>query len=614
LNSLIGVAHEVAAQADQPVKRDFQNEDSKPVDVGGAKAATQAAVHDIELAPRYMLALLTVDPKLPSPQWLKDRLQAQGVRSISAVVDVTNYVMLEYGQPLHAFDAAKIEGQIQVRRARKGEKLTTLDGVDRTLTDEDIVIADEKQALGLAGVMGGANSEIDDSTTEVLLEAASFNPVALRKTAVRYGLRTDASARFERGLPIELQPYGLFAAIQLLQEHAGGKLITNPADVVKNTEPQSVIEVQNQRVNKLLGLELSGQEMQKELKKLNFESQASEGEDSFKVTIPWWRPDVTHEADIAEEVIKLVGHDKLPSTIPSLRRQTMQFDQRWAPLWNAKDVLRSLGLFEVSTYSFIGEHLIDDLGFKADMHFKLKNPLSSEQAYLRRTLLPSLLATAEKNRNYNKNFGMFEFSRTFWKQGEGELPVEPTYLGVITVVQDGAYASVKRVLDRLTREFKVELEIKPGAFHPVAAHPTRSAQLLLNGDQVGICGQLHPALVRKKKISGEVGFLELDWPRFVAASKPVAARPLSRYPQITRDIAVLVDRGVLWRDVAHELADYQPEFLNDYYGEDLPKHQKSLALRLTFGAEDHTLTDAEADNLEQQVIKRLQQKFNAVLR
>jgi phenylalanyl-tRNA synthetase beta chain len=609
LNSVLGVAREVAAQTKQKLSQEYPEQLES-----SSKGELNAIVAQPGLATRYMLVLLSVDQGTPSPQWLQKRLQAQGVRSISPVVDVTNYIMLEYGQPLHAFDASKVEGQVQVRRARKGEKLTTLDGVERTLVADDIVIADDSQAIGLAGVMGGAATEIDDATTEIILEAASFHPASLRKTAIRYGLRTDASARFERTIPVDLPPRALNAARELLEEIACAKLVAGPADARHQTGDNRPIAASIKGVNRLLGLSLTARQITDHLQKLSFIVEAGASLDELNILAPWWRPDVTHQADLAEEVIKMVGYEQLPATIPALRARTAHFDTRWAPLWRAKNVLRSLGWFEVSTYSFIAAHQIEDLSWKTDMHLKLKNPLSSEQAYLRRSLLPSLLAAASRNRTYGRSFGMFEISKTFWKTQDGKLPEEPTFLAALTVSPDDGYRLVKAALDRILREFNVVIQIEPAPFHPVVAHPTRSAILKSKGEQVGVVGQLHPAVARRYKLVGEVGFLELNWPRIMGLSRPVVARPLPKYPTASRDISMRIDRSVSWVQVEELLAGFNPKFLNDYYGGDLPSDKKSLALRLTFHSDDHTLTDNEVDRQLAQVAAILVKNLHAELR
>lgn len=612
LNSIIGVAREVASQTQQKLSKDYPEQKYSSVN------DFEASVESTDLASSYVLARLKVGKGKTSPDWLANRLKVSGVRPISAVVDITNYIMLEYGQPLHAFDASKVDGAIVVRRAVQGEKLTTLDGVVRKLTPEDIVIADNSKVVGFAGVMGGENSEIDENTTEIFLEAASFHPASLRKTAIRNGLRTDASARFERGLPNSLQLIALGGAggknkgaIDLMIDLAGAELIG--VNSISKPDALTSITADSSRVSRLLGIELNAQKVASEIKKLSFVAQPGSGNE-VRVQVPWWRTDVTMEADVAEEVIKLIGYESLPSTIPSWRPKQIKFDSHWNNIWQMKSVLMSLGLFEVSTYSFISPHNIEQVGWDLNGHLKLKNPLSSEQAYLRSSLFPSLLSSAAKNRHYSKNFGMFELSKLFHKTQKGQLPHESPYLGIIAVHEKGAYRRVKGAIDRLASEFNVDLQVEPFVFDPKIAHPSRAAEIVINGERRGIIGQLHPELAAKYKINGEVGYLELDWEAFVGASRAKTSKALRKYPEISRDISVELSSDTPWIEVKKQLSDYKVVFISDYYGKSLPENKKSLTLRLTFGSDERTLTDKEADKLAQKVVELLKNKFGAQVR
>ncbi|TAK88922.1 phenylalanine--tRNA ligase subunit beta [Patescibacteria group bacterium] len=610
LNSVIGVAREVAAQTDQKLKLEYPEQLKSSTTKGASIAKTG-------LANRFMLVRLKVKTDKRSPQWLVQHLQAAGVRSISPIVDATNCIMLEYGQPLHAFDASKVEGDIQVRLAKKGETLTTLDSTERKLDSADIVIADTKKVIGIAGVMGGGNSEIDDSTTEILLEAASFHPASLRKTAIRHGLRTDASARFERGIPVDLQPRALNAAVKLLSELVDAEVVGEPVDIIEQQPTQTVVTASPERINSFLGLNLKPKEVTTELAKLLFG--AKEGtKGAVSVSVPWWRPDVTMEEDLAEEVIKLVGYDKLPATIPAWRPAKASFDNRWNQLWQAKAVLLSLGLFEVVTYSFISKDDIARLGWDAKDFLKLQNPLSSEQAYLRETLLPSHLNTMARNRTYAKSYGIFEISKAYFKQGEGKLPTETQVLGVMTVGPTGGYASVKAALDRLAREFNVAVVVRPKVYDKHIAHPTRSGEVMVNGKLAGLIGQLHPSLVQQYKLKGEVGYMELSWDTVVAQAQTKTYRMQSRFQSVERDVTLLLDRDITWQQVKDEvesgLKDARISFVGDYYGSDLPADKKSLTLRIQLVRDDRTLTEAEVAAEVENVQNRLKKRFNAQLR
>jgi phenylalanyl-tRNA synthetase beta chain len=612
LNSIIGLARETAAHSGQNLSKNYPEQLSSSELNLSSKKLLKAKVEKADLASRYTLAHLRVDGSKPSPTWLSQRLLQSGIRPISLIVDVTNYIMIEYGQPLHAFDADKVAGEILVRNAVKGEKLTTLDGVKRNLTSDDIVIADNSRVIGYAGVMGGANSEIDGSTTSVYLEAASFNPAALRRTAQRNGLRTDASARFERGIPADLPPKGLAAAIRLLQEITEVEILSLPADIITKSSKGSVtkVTISIERISKFLGIKLDSKSTVLQLASLGFSAESSGI--NHVVSVPWWRPDITLQEDIAEEIIKLVGYDKLPATIPSWSPSNIRFDSHYTYLWRAKSVLRSAGLFEVTTYSFIGEDQISDLGWDIKDFLKLRNPLSREQGYLRRDLLPSFIAVAARNRNYSKQAGFYEFSKVYRPKRAGQLPDEQLRLAVMTVGAN-SYTRLKAILDRLAGEYAIKLTIIPTDFDKQVMYAGRAAHILSGKHQIGTIAQLHPILAQRHKLS-QVSYLEIAWEELMESSGTKTYHDPGKYPSITRDISFVVDRKITWQQVEIALKDYQVDFINDYYGDDLPKSKKAVAIRATFKATDHTLTDAEADSKLRFLVKALKRSFTISLR
>lgn len=610
LNGMAWLAREVAAHSGHKLdqKAYEHKSDSRP-----ARGA-QPLVVDIgspQLVDRYMLAHLRVDNRKKTPTWLAQRLEAAGVRPISLVVDVTNYLMMEYGQPLHAFDAAHVTLPVGVRLAKVGESLTTLDGVKRRLDPADLVIADAKGPIGLAGVMGGGSSEISTSTSEIYLEAASFHGPTLRQTAVRHGLRTDASARFERGIPVQAAALTLGRAIGLLEGLAGAKLLTGPVDRLRFTPKPVKLAVRADRVAAVLGLKLTPTAIKNELAKLGFE--VSGATEMLNVEVPWWRPDVATEEDIAEEVITTLGYDELPATLPAWEPAAIEFDTTWVPRWRAKAALQSLGLFEVVTYSFISEEQIEALGRSPKQSLKLKNPLSSEQAYLRTDLLPSLLRTAERNRTYSRDFGLYEFSKVYRPGKPAELPEEPLNAGILVRTPTDSYRSVKAALDRLSRSHNVEVSVRPGDVEAGVTHPTRSGHVMVGNKVIGWIGQLHPAVVQPTKLRGEVGYLEFNWEQFVAAGRPHRYQAPGRFPAVNRDLSVILDRTVTWQQVKAELKTEAAAFVGDYYGADLPPTKKTLTIRLRFSAMDRTLTDEEADRRLAAVLDALQRKLGAEL-
>lgn len=613
LTSIIGIAREVAAHSGIQVKA---SESELPSKSGGNLIS--ATVENIEDVPRYMLARLSVDVGATTPEWMQQELQAAGLRPISIIVDITNYVMLEQGQPLHAFDAKTITSAISVRNAKNDELITTLDGKQHKLSNQDIVIADDKTILGVAGVMGGQSSEVTSATTEIILEAASFHPGRVRKTAVRYGLRTEASARFERAVPIQAAETGMSRAIALMVKHAGAEVTADVVDIASRPEVQTNITASKQRIESRLGIKLDQKKMISDLEKLKFEISVADVPDTFIVTVPWWRPDVLTEEDIAEEVIKLEGYESLPATLPAWKPHEINFDTAWSRLWQAKSVLRSLGLFEVVTYSFISQRQITDLGGRPEQYLQLQNPLSKEQEYLRAELLPSLLATAARNRRYAEGFGIFEFSKVFHKVKQGELPEEPLVLGVLNVVPDGGYVAAKQALDRLAREFNVEVTVRPKPFDPAISHPAQSAAIEIGGKHIGTIFLMHPDLAARNKIRGEIGYMELNWNNFLDGARPKSYQPISKYPSVKRDVSVLVDRKLPWADLEAAIGTGKSlemvEYISDYYGRELPRDKKTITFRLTFVSAERTLTDEEADSGTAIVLERIKKAVHATPR
>jgi phenylalanyl-tRNA synthetase beta chain len=599
--SVVGLAREVAAMVDEvpalPSPPQLTPTNDGPEVTKGAQAG------------RYMLARVTVNQTAPSPDWMTARLSAGGMRPVNPVVDVTNYVMLEQAQPLHAFDAHKVKLPITVRAAAKGETLTTLDGADRTLSPDDLVIADATGPIALAGVMGGAATEVSADTTEVLLESAVFEAATVRKMAKRHGLRTEASARMERSLPVELPPVGLARAVELLSE-AGGSLAAM-TDQQNAAVVRKSIQLPLPRLIKLLGFDISPKEAAVALTRLGIEV----GESSKKQIVvperPWWRPDLALPEDLIEEIVRVVGYERVPSTIPSWRPQSVEFDRERSKRRLVREVMYGAGLFEVMTYSFVAPDQLTDLGLPVDEHLKLKNPLSVEQAYLRSSLMPSHLTVLARNRTYAKSYGFYEISKVFLRQAKGEQPREPERLAVTVRRPEGALASVKGMLDQLAQTLNVAVMVEPAADSRFA--PGRSGVVKLDGRGIGWIGQVHPDQARRLKVDGESAYVEVDLAPLVAASRPRQFAGLRRFPTIQRDVAVVLPAAVTWREVhaAVTALGAEPVFVADYQGAGIPAGSKSLTLRLVVAHDDRTPTEAEAEALEGRVVKLLARKFAA---
>ncbi len=613
VQSVYGLAREVAAMTEAdlvPLTPPLVNIELSSGAKGGLLAAR------IE-AKRYALARLRVPKGAKSPRLVEARLRAAGGRSIDHVVDVTNYVLHEVGQPLHAFDAAKVVPPIAVRHAKPGERLQTLDGVKRELTASDLVIADATGPIALAGLMGGAGTEVSGDTSEILLEAAVFDAVTVRKMAQRHGLRTEASAHFERDIPAALPPLGLARAIEMLTA-GGGELLEAVEAPYQETKswnialPLSVLQT-------MLGFGISHKEAVGALAKLGIEAHVKDFGEKHKqdtsglgievAAVPWWRPDLREPADLVEEIVRVVGYDRVPSTIPSWRPKRIEFDRVRAVRRQVRDILWAAGAFEVMTYSFVSTRQLAAYGLEPKAHLKLKNPLSLEQAYMRSSLLPSHMTVLERNRMYGNAVKLYEISNVFVKRGSGELPDEPLRLGVTVLEPEGGYAVAKGLLDAVSDGLGVDVDIRPAANEAYA--PGRYGEVWLAKTQIGGIGQLPPGRVRQMKLAGDAAHFELELTPLMAASRTRAYEAVSSYPSIQRDLALLLPADATWQAVRDTASGWEVEFVDDYYGEGLPAGTKGLTIRLTLSLPDRTPTEAEAVELEEAILARLSHKLGA---
>lgn len=632
--SMIGVAYEVAALTGSAVTMPRL----APAETGPELGEFfQVAIEDGELCPRYT-ARAVQDLKIgTSPLWMRLRLLKAGIRPINNVVDITNYVMWEFGQPLHAFDLDLLKSNhILVRRAREEEKVVTLDGLERKLTPEALVITDGEKPVALAGVMGGEETEINNSTRKVLIEAASFNPTSIRRTARRYNLPSEASQRFEKGVNPEAVAWSQDRAALLMQELAGGTVLRGIVD--RNEAPcrENRIRVETEKINRILGLKLSGDVVGSILDRLGFTVQDIES-GVMEVTVPLRRGDVAIEEDIVEEIARLYGYDKIPVTLPRGELLSNVKTEQEKVYDAARDVLTACGYHECITYSFINPSNLARLRLPdSDPRMRpipVQNPFSEEQAVMRTTLLPGLLKTVQYNYSHRElNQLLFEIGATFEAKALplDDLPEEKDKLALAVTGQipepnwvdpsrQADFYTIKGALETLFTRFQVE-DVR---FVPEAmpfSHPARCALIKIGEAELGYLGQLHPDVAEEWEIDQPVTVCEIDL-SILCDNANLVPRvvPMPRYPAAKRDLALVVAGEIpaekLEKTIREAGGDIisQVKLFDLYEGKQIPEGKRSLAYSITFRREERTLTEPEI-NRAQDNIKRALLELGAVLR
>ena len=624
----LGLARELAAALGRSLGRDFMPPFTGGVQPPGTELIS-VEIEAPELCRRYIGATITGVKVRPSPLWLRRRLYAAGVRPISNVVDITNYVTLEYGQPLHAFDLAMIGGRrIVVRRARHGERLLCLDGDTRSLTTDMLVIADVERPVALAGIIGGEDSAVTEQTRDILLEAANFDGVNIRSTSRTLRLRTESSSRFEKGISPELALAGARRAATLLAELAGGSVHVGWADVYPRPQEPARVRFRPEQIDAVLGIHVPLQEMEAILKRLDFQVRVQD-DGEWDVLPPVYRLDVSITEDVAEEVGRMYGYEKVPPTLPGARRTSWRpaapsQERRLDPLRHA---LAGPGYTEVVTPALTSGAVLDQLGV-GDQAMRVINPVSDDQDALRTTLLPSLLRVASHNRNYGRqSVAVFEVARAYLRrpeQPDGQ-PDEPLRLGVVRTGLDGPEGGRVGFLDltgALERALNALAPVEVSYEHAAAAlfHPGRCAHVLVCGQPVGYLGELHPSVVEAFDLEGRAVGLEIELEPVLAIDLPRRARPLPRFPAVNRDLGVVVakelEAAALLRTIKEaggELLESADAF-DEYRGSQLPAGRKSVAFSMTFRSPERTLTDVEVDARLEAIRAALRQQHLATFR
>ena len=578
-------------------------------------------IKDAELCPRYTARMVKNIKIAPSPKWMRRRLRASGVRPINNIVDITNYVMLEYGQPMHAFDYACLhDGKIIVRRAEEGESLRTLDGNDHALTPGMLVIADPEGPVALAGVMGGANSEITDETTTIVFESANFLGHSIRKTAIALGMRTDASGRFEKGLDLFATVPAVDRACELVEMLGAGEVFDGTIDVLAKEPETTFIELDDKRINALLGTDIPREFMADTLTSLGFELNGN------TLTVPSWRGDCTMLADIAEECARFWGYDKIEAT--DIRGTATQGGYSEKTLFVRKlgTACRAMGYTEVMTYSFVSPSSLDKIKVPADSplrdNYRILNPLGEDTSVMRTTALPSMLGVLSTNLSRrNMEAKLYEMATVYKKQPGKVLADERTVLTLGAYGGDVDFFALKGAVEALlcaarTPDVRFTADTETAAFHP-----GRCAAVWSGDTRLGTLGQIHPDVCAAYGLDGATYCAEIDVVLLhdLEGAEPVYT-PLPRFPAITRDIAVVCDVSVPVGELTECIRKAEKSVLRGvklfdvYTGVGIPEGKKSVAFSLTLRSDDGTLTDDHAEEAVRAVLDALRENFGAVIR
>ena len=627
--SVIGLAREVSATFDVPLTL------HDPVVKGGADGVLcellDVETPDPELCPRYTARMVRNVKIAPSPKWMRERLRSMGVRPINNIVDITNYVMLEYGQPMHAFDYRYVKGgKIIVRRAKDGEELTTLDGQVRKLNRDHLVIADDTRAVGLAGIMGGENSEIVADTTDVVFESANFDGTCIRKGALALGMRTEASAKFEKGLdPMNTLP-AVNRACELVELLGAGEVVDGVIDVLNYVPQPRTIRMDPERVNALLGTDIPPVDMYQYLERVNIVTEKKDFPNGpADVIVPSWRGDVEGIADLAEEVARFYGYNKIPTTL--MRGQTTlgSFTPEQKLENRLGELCRACGYSEIITYSFISPTYYDKIRWPEDYaarkSFKILNPLGEDTSIMRTTTLPSMLEILTRNWNYrNKSARLYEVGRIYLSGGEDGLANETKVLTLGAYGEDMDFYVMKGAIEAILKDIRakdVHFEGPSGAPSDASYHPGRCATVWSGSDCIGVFGQIHPLVARNYGVDGELYCAELSFDELMNAKGPDPLyAPLPRFPAVTRDIAVVCDRDVTVGALEKCITRAGGKLLREvslfdiYQGQGIPEDKKSVAFNLVLRSDEGTITAAQADEEVRDILAALESELGAVLR
>ena len=646
--SVIGVAQEIAVLTGEPLRLSPIHYEELE---GSIDSFASVDIAEPDLCPRYCASLITGIKIASSPSWLQQHLNSCGMRPINNVVDVTNYVMLEYGQPLHAFDYHKLKGrQIIVRRAGNGETIATIDGTKRALNPDILVIADKEEAVAVAGIMGGLDSEVTDKTDTILLESANFNQATIRRGCSHLQFQSEASIRFDKGLNSELPLLPLKRATQLLLELAGGKAAKGIIDVYPGKSEPKPILLTAREGERLSGLKVNINGILKVLKALGFECQETNSGSQISVSVPYWRSDVKCSADLVEEIVRIIGYEKIPITrlgspLPQQKSKLSPSAQQSNLKEKSRNILTGFGFQEILTYSLVSLEKLQKLSLKLELKIpplKVANPMTREQEFLRTSLRAGLLSTLSHNQKFEQaGVRLFEIGKVFLpqhppviaseakqSQEERELPQEKEML---CAVLSGTRAELswqadkepldffdaKGVVENLLNQLGLKASFDIG--DDEILFPGRGANIIVEDDKVGIVGDVHPRVAQAFELSNTICLVEVDLEKLLTKITGTKEyQPIPRFPSVTRDIALVVDEQVSYRKAEEIIQSFplvtQVTLFDLYRGKQIPDGKKSFAIRIIYQSPSYTLTDEEVDQTQEQMLARLHQELGATLR
>ena len=620
-NSILNLAREVAAVLNKSIK---MPDLSYNVDKSVSTTKTVSVENkQFDLCQRY-ISHLVKDIKIEeSPLWLKRRLFSMGIRSINNIVDITNYVLLEIGQPMHAFDLAHIEeSKIVIRKAFNGEKIVTLDEKEFNLTENNLLIADGVKGVAIAGVMGGLNSEIKDTTKDVLFESAKFSRDNIRKTSRAIGQRSDSSSRYEKGVDYLSVELGMKRALNLIDKLGCGKIACDEYDLIDVELKEKVIKTTLTKVNSVLGIDVPSKEVDRILTGLGFAVKIDG--DNLEVVVPLFREDMEDYPDIAEEIIREYGYSHINPTL--LKTSSITNGGRTeiqTKTERLKDLVCSMGFNEIITYSFVPEKDIKQFGLEGyGDYVKILNPLSEDVSVMRVSLVPSIVRTVLYNLNRKNNDGrLFELAKVYNAVSNAELPKEFTKLSLAMFGADEDFYTLKGVVEQILTVFCFGKDVKFEVSEKKFMHPTRSASVLINGKEVGVLGQLHPSLATELGIDKAIYLAEISFDSLTREfNDKVVFEPISKYPTIERDLAVIVDENVKYSDLVSVIKANGGEFLKEvslfdiYQGDQVASGKKSMAFNLNFVSNERTLSVEEIDASIKKILDELLKQLGATLR